>query len=65
MKATIKIEMNNAAFEGDCDGEELARILRELADRICWAGIEPSDVFGLRDVDGNSVGWMKVTGRKI
>ena len=51
MKATIHIEMDNAAFEDD-PGVELARILRETARKIeegYWAG-------QCYDINGNQVG---------
>jgi hypothetical protein len=58
MKATIKIDMDNAAF--DAPDAELARILRELADKLetmKLVGVTP-----LRDINGNRVGELKVTG---
>lgn len=55
MTLTIKIEMDNAAFE-DNAGEEAMRILRE---------IEIPDVPGwsekLRDINGNTVGTVKLS----
>lgn len=50
---TLTIETGNAAFEADRD-HEVARILREAADRI-----ERADHYGeftLRDYNGNRVG---------
>ena len=56
MKFTVEIECDNAAF-ADEPYEELARILRELADDIeesCSAS------HPLRDINGNRVGHSAV-----
>lgn len=53
MKSTIEINCDNAAFS-DCAGDEIARILRELADEI-ELDSEPDSCI-LRDVNGNRVG---------
>ena len=54
---TITIETGNAAFEEAGTGQEVARILRKLADQIEeWPGASAFKV-GLRDVNGNRVGW--------
>lgn len=59
MKAIIKIQMDNAAFaDGDNAPYELARILREAADRLDDGDISG---FSLRDANGNTVGELKVT----
>jgi len=56
MQYNIKIDMDNAAFEDDNTGE-IARILRELADRITRGGeLLPGDRENLRDINGNTVG---------
>ncbi len=56
MKAKIEIEMSNAAFE-EAPASELARILRELANRVEGDG----DELGLiRDINGNTVGKFEV-----
>lgn len=63
MKATITVEMNNAAFELPA-GSELARILRELASKIDESNLEGEDrIWKLRDINGNNVGQLKVTGK--
>lgn len=61
MKTEITIDMDNAAFE-DAPGEELARILRDLANEIRrggdWIDVGP-DGNGYRalvDANGNTVG---------
>lgn len=48
---TIVIETNGAAFE-DAPASEIARILREMADRIESHGILPVP----RDINGNKCG---------
>ena len=57
MEVTIRIDCDNAAFD-DYPGEELARILRKLADEIKDDGphgcYTPS--VALRDANGNTVG---------
>ena len=64
MKCTLKIAMDNAAFS-DAPGRELARILRDAADRaedLCDASQVrhgPWEV-PLRDYNGNRVGDMVV-----
>jgi hypothetical protein len=59
MNATIKIQMNNAAFEEPA--VELARILRDIADRI-----EGGEIMGfsIQDMNGNTVGTFQVKGRR-
>lgn len=56
MNITIKIDANNAAFDDD-GGSEVARILRELADRYDRDGLFVS--IPLRDKNGNPVGSVK------
>lgn len=56
MNCTIKINMDNAAFD---DLSELSRILRKAADRLDG---DPFGGFALKDVNGNTVGFVK-TGR--
>ena len=58
----LKISTDNAAFEDDA-GHEIARILRELADKMSASGFRV-DTFendynergNLRDINGNTVG---------
>lgn len=63
MRVTITLDCGNAAFD-DAPGYEVARILRQLADdaenvpglpRQEWNG------YKLRDVNGNTVGAVKVS----
>ncbi len=51
----ITLTTDNAAFDGDCAGE-VARILRELAERIESQGLMGGEEHGLRDINGNTVG---------
>jgi hypothetical protein len=61
-KLTIKIEMDNAAFDDGADGAfEVARILIEYAERLKEYG-ELSVV--LHDVNGNAVGEAGTYGRR-
>lgn len=62
MKAVIKVQMDNAAFDEE-EGKtvELARILRKLADRL---EEEMPDYFvghSLYDTNGNQVGELNIT----
>ncbi len=60
MKLTITIQMDNAAFT-DNSGAEVARILREFADRSedetdsSW-----DNTYSLRDINGNKVGTAEI-----
>ena len=49
----LTLKSNNAAFEQDAAGAEVARILRALADSIA-AGVEGQ--FRLSDINGNYAG---------
>ncbi len=60
MKATIKIEMDNAAFEEE-NGREIARILRKLAARVENQNVMDGYQFPLIDVNGNKVGTVEIT----
>jgi len=56
----ISIDLDNAAFEAQ-EGAEVARILRELAEECEEGGV--AENLTLRDVNGNTVGQAKRTGR--
>jgi len=63
MKLTIKIRLDNAAFEAEgessrfANGHEPARILRRLAADIEAGGnIEAGESWNLHDVNGNTCG---------
>jgi hypothetical protein len=60
MKVTIKIDCANAAFEDD-PALEVARILEDLAHRAGLGGLSPGDRLKAIDVNGNTVGDLKVT----
>jgi len=56
-KLLIDINLENAAFEGDDAGAEIASILRDLADKLENATITENDLLAaLYDVNGNCVG---------
>jgi len=55
---TLKIDTGNAAFQ-DTPAYEVARILRELADRMQERGFEN---YPLRDANGNTVGTATLSG---
>jgi hypothetical protein len=57
---SIQIQTDNAAFEGDDNGTELARILRKLAVVLEDMGTGP-DSGQLYDINGNRVGDWKVS----
>ena len=56
---TVIINADNAAFEDDRNAE-LSRILRKLADRLEFVSAD-FDGGQLIDINGNSVGWWKVS----
>lgn len=58
MNVKIEIACDNAAFQ-DEPTIEIARILRELADRVERRD-QPESPIGLRDINGNTVGEMVV-----
>ena len=60
MSVAIRIKTDNAAFDG-CRGYELARILRELAERLCFIAETGAVNFSMRDANGNTVGTCKVS----
>ncbi len=59
MKITIDIKTDNAAFE---EYGEVKRILRDMVDRMDDI-VRPGDGGNLRDINGNTVGKFKVTGK--
>lgn len=64
MKLIIEIEMDNAAFEPNGNGKEAARILKDLWDDIDCFDLFEGDGGELRDINGNVVGFWKVTEEK-
>jgi hypothetical protein len=62
MKAIIKIDMDNAAF-AEGNGDEIARILRELADSLAGCELGKGERYNLKDANGNRVGALTTTTR--
>lgn len=66
MKATITISMDNAAFEEDA-GAELSRILQDAAKKVQDFRTTDLDSYdryhNLKDVNGNTVGKLAITGQ--
>lgn len=63
MYATVKIETDNAAFEGPGGAFEIARIFRELAERLSRYNDEmttPGVKVPVKDHNGNTVGHYAV-----
>jgi len=57
---TLRIDTDNDAFSADEGRDEVARILRNLAE-ILWTKGPGDDTGLLRDVNGNTVGtWTMV-----
>ena len=54
MEFKLNIRTDNAAF-ADCPGSEVARILREIADKIDFKEL-PHFMQTIRDCNGNDVG---------
>jgi hypothetical protein len=61
MKVRIEIACDNAAFADGDSGTEVARILRELAEVVEGEELERGRGSRLRDINGNTVGEMRVT----
>ncbi len=61
MTITIHISTRNAAFEDDRDGE-VARILREYLREATRLGVQRLGAVTLQDVNGNTVGSVRVRG---
>lgn len=60
MRLTIKLDMDNDAF--DSDMTEAGRILRDVADKL-EGGLSPDPYdtnITLRDVNGNTVGTARI-----
>ena len=56
MQCIIKINMDNAAFHENENGEELNRILCATAEKIYGRQWHTGDSITLMDINGNSVG---------
>lgn len=57
----VYFDTNNAAFEPS-NGAEIARILRDIADKIETHDVRPDDCGPIRDANGNRVGSWIATG---
>ncbi len=55
----VKIETGNAAFAELNEGAHAAEILREVADRIEQESKLSEDSRGLKDLNGNTIGFFK------
>lgn len=61
----LNLECDNDAFAGDgCEGE-VVRILQELRERMNNGDAATSTVYNLRDINGNTVGTARFTGKSI
>ena len=58
MDLTVKINMDNAAFEDTC---ELSRILVQLSSDLAGRTFEGEHASTLRDVNGNTVGTWEIS----
>lgn len=56
---TLKIDTENAAFD-DGQTDEIARILRKIADEVEHGGYYPGQSQTVRDINGNDVGRYKL-----
>ena len=56
---TITIKTDNAAFEGDCYGPEIARILRDIAMQHEQGLLDRDMPLIIRDINGNAVGLLE------
>lgn len=62
MTITIKINTENAAFEGPNKDTEIARLMQKIADRFSEGGSDYAKG-NLRDYNGNTVGTVTVRGK--
>lgn len=61
MQMTITINMSNAAFhEPSRNSIEVARILREIAEKIDGQSLDTFFGYGLRDFNGNKCGQVEI-----
>ena len=60
MKFKVSIRVDNAAFFNGAEGCEVARILREVADKFDGEALSAGQEVSVRDVNGNKVGEVKV-----
>lgn len=61
MEAKIVVQMDNAAFDGNA-GQELARILEELAEELkTYPQVFAGHAWRLKDINGNVVGRFEIS----
>ncbi len=56
-EVVIRVNLQNSAFS-ELAGAELARILRDLADKVEYSHTELGNEISIRDINGNRVGNM-------
>lgn len=62
MKFTCEITCDNAAFDGDCGGMELRKILVKVGDLVADTAIAPSGgARAIHDSNGNRVGAWSIS----
>lgn len=65
-KILIEIEIDNAAFQDEPAGVEVARILRLIAQKVDGEDLcEPRFEMSLRDINGNRVGKARAVPGKL
>ena len=62
MRLNLVLDTDNAAFEGEELGPEVSRILEDLAKELIYS---PTQDRKLRDINGNTVGSIKWTGKHL
>jgi hypothetical protein len=62
MRLNLVLDTDNAAFEGEQLGPEVSRILEDLAKELIYS---PNQDRTLRDINGNTVGSIKWTGKHL
>lgn len=66
MKLLVELRLDGAAFadpEGDRDGQEIAVILRRLAENLEYVSVHGRETGVLRDTNGNNAGTWRITSR--
>lgn len=57
---TVRFGMDNAAFDPEIRGYEVARIFRQLAQDVEGDELATGRIIRIRDVNGNRVGYLAV-----
>ena len=63
MTITIRFKADSAAFEGVHGPSEARRLLEQAAERLGESDVLVRDTWTLRDINGNIVGSVTVTGK--